>query len=171
MNPEIEKAKAVMEAAQKNLSDLTENAYPRGTLVECRLGGYLVELSVCRRRGSDWANPGQMVGRNTKTGKYRTFTDADVVRVVAYFAMPSLSAASHDIGFEEINQVAWMDQHGRLHTEPPAAPHVSELVKAGEKLVSQLHRLTGEVEDKAVMAALDHWYDASLADQVRGVEL
>lgn len=171
MNPEIEKAKAVMEAAQKNLSDLTENAYPRGTLVECRLGGYLVELSVCRRRGSDWASPGQMVGRNTKTGKYRTFTDADVVRVVSYFTPPSPSDAWYDIGFEEINQVAWMDQHGRLHTEPPAAPHVSELVKAGEKLVSLLHRLTGEVPDKAIKAVIDDWRDACLADQVRGVEL
>ncbi|UGV31556.1 hypothetical protein LO767_03350 [Halopseudomonas aestusnigri] len=117
MIPEVEKAKAVMEAAQKNLSKLTEAAYPRGTVVVCRLAGYIVELEVCRRRGSDWASPGQMVGRNTKTGKYRTFTDADVVRVVSYFTPPSLSDVWYDIGLEEINQVAWMDQHGRLHTD------------------------------------------------------
>lgn len=117
MNPEVEKAKAVMEAAQRNLSQLTEAAYPYGTIVVCRLAGYTVELVVRGRRGSDWASPGQLQGVNTKTGKHRTFTDADVVRVVhrpQALCIADVMAATDP---EVLDQVAWLDQHGRLHTD------------------------------------------------------
>lgn len=117
MNPDVEKAKAVMEAAQRNLSKLTEAAYPRGTIVVCRLAGYTVELVVRGRRGSDWASPGQLVGTNTKTGKHRTFADADVVRVVYRPPVTGIAEVMAAAEPEVLDQVAWMDQHGRLHTD------------------------------------------------------
>jgi|GEM_PF-1916823 len=117
MIPEVEKAKAVMEAAQKNLSEVTEAAYPSGTVVVCRLLGCTVELIVKGRRGSDWANPGQMVGINTKTRKPRTFTDADVVRVV-HWPCGVVTPPVLDLGYDrtEFEQVAWIDRRGNVHT-------------------------------------------------------
>lgn len=77
----VEIAKERLTEAQNHLEAVTKAAYPYGTIVVCSLGGHTVDLEVLGTRGAVWHTPGQLVGKNIKTGKTRTFYDSDVIRI------------------------------------------------------------------------------------------
>lgn len=50
-------------------------------LAVAQRNGYRVELIVIGVDDTYWSSPGQIIGRNTKTGKGRRFYDRNVIRI------------------------------------------------------------------------------------------
>lgn len=77
----VELARDHLRTAQDSLEAATAAAYPKDMIVIAELNGYKVELIVIGMRGAVWHSPGEIMGRNTKTGKIRTFYDHNVIRI------------------------------------------------------------------------------------------
>ncbi|MGB7388928.1 MAG: hypothetical protein WA929_15190 [Pseudomonas neustonica] len=77
----VEDSAEALAVAQRNLVAATIAAYPKDMIVIAELNGYQVELIVLSADVPYWSRAGQIIGRNTKTGKQRSFYDSNVIRI------------------------------------------------------------------------------------------
>lgn len=73
MSIEIKQAELNYECAAKRLDSVVKAAYPIGSIVLVEIGRSLFEAEILSHNDVWWSSPGEMVGRNLKTGKDRKF--------------------------------------------------------------------------------------------------
>lgn len=74
----VQSATKAVKTARDDLLRVIERVYPIGRIVEVRLGGRALTLKVVGHPRFGWSSAGEIYGENVKTGKVRTFRDADV---------------------------------------------------------------------------------------------
>jgi len=78
MNKCVGKARAEYEQAARNLIEAVKVEYPIGCVVLVIIGRSAFEAQIVGHSESWWCNPGDMWGKNIRTGKLRRFSDCNI---------------------------------------------------------------------------------------------
>ena len=80
MSERIEAAKKAHKGTGEALIEAVRQEYPVGSVVSVTIGNATFDAEIVRHSDSWWYCPGEMVGRNLRTGKLRKFGDSSINR-------------------------------------------------------------------------------------------
>lgn len=75
----LEQAFERHESAAQDLCDMVKNYYPVGKVFSVKLGGHKLRLEVTSHSEMWWSRPGEITGKNIRTGKVRRFYPDQII--------------------------------------------------------------------------------------------